>query len=433
MDSLPDELIALIISNLTAHDLTNLSPTSKRLNRLTEPQLWANIEFHHSCFHEQLDVKHPAPMVSATRRFYHWGPDSDLFAGQLKANKFFGLLQVLQSEDLEQLKRLCARVKSICTVIRFDIDVWQLLPYFTNLEAIELYGSQYRFEKYELTSLDASVPPLSKLRFVKLVGYIPRAVATWIMESGTNIERLELDMLDRAIESKSTMDDDFIRHPEDVYIPDDWLIYERILASATIPRPLSGFLPPRESRRCPLTLLRLQHLHLCQPSYHPYKSMVSYFWSTGAEVATHADWTQILLASSQTLEILVVEQRIGLDYEEGSWGNADLFLKYDQSGQGSKRLMDTLEKVLTEETFPALRYVCLRGVVVGSDTHGKPIGDVPGGRFMRFLEKMGIKCEARLGEGCMFDADSGIADPTDWKVRSEIDQEPVEEEFLASV
>ena len=149
-----------------------------------------------------------------------------MFAGQLKAYKFFGLLQVLQSEDLEQLKRLCARVKSICTVIRFDIDVWQLLPYFTNLEAIELYGSQYRFEKYELTSLDASVPPLSKLRFVKLVGYIPRAVATWIMESGTNIERLELDMLDRAIESKSTMDDDFIRHPEDVYIPDDWLTYE---------------------------------------------------------------------------------------------------------------------------------------------------------------------------------------------------------------
>ena len=40
--------------------------------------------------------------------------------------------------------------------------------------------------------------------------------------------------------------------------------------------------------------------------------MISYFQLTSTEVVAHAEWEQILLAVSQTFEIGVLEQRIGI-------------------------------------------------------------------------------------------------------------------------
>lgn len=158
--------------------------------------------------------------------------------------------------------------------------------------------------------------------------------------------------------------------------------------------------------------------------------MVNYFWSTTAEVATHKDWETILVSSCATLETLVVEQRIGIEHGDGAVDDADGFLRRDQDGLGSERLMNMLEKVMTETEFPALRRVYLKGIVVGSETRGTPIGDVPGGRFMRFLERMGIECEARLGEGLWFHGEDGSGPPVEWYSR---DDEETDEKLLASI
>ncbi|KAF4974012.1 hypothetical protein FZEAL_9032 [Fusarium zealandicum] len=429
-DSLPGELIDIIFSNVTAHDLAQLSRTCKRLNRLAEPHLWTDIEFHHPSVHRLSDTTQPLPMVPASCRFYHWGT----YSGQWKAERLFEALLIFLSEDTNRLRRLCARVESICTTVRSKNDIWQLLPYFTNLQAIELHGDYRYFDETEHTSFDVAAPTLSKLRYAKLIGHVPVAVAAWILESGIDLERLELGMLDRGIGSKSTMGDDILRLPHDIYSPADQPTYGRLQGWAVIPRPLSGFLPRRDNGACSLKLPRLRHLHLCQPSQSNLSArMVSYFWSTSAEVAAHLDWEQILLASSQTLETLVVEQRIGIEYGDGAVDDAEGFLRSDQEGLGSKRLMDVLEKVLTEEALPALKRVHLKGIVVGSNARGKPIGDVPGGHFMRLLEKMNVECDARLGEGCWFDGEDGATASSEWEVSTEDGDDPVEEELLARI
>ncbi|KAL7765774.1 hypothetical protein ACKLNR_003690 [Fusarium oxysporum f. sp. zingiberi] len=365
-------------------------------------------------------------MISASQRFYYWDTE---YSGQCKAEKFFEMLQDLLFEDIGRLKQLCLRVESICTVVRSKIDFWQILPYFTKVRALELYGDSSYFDQNEHRSFCPSAPTLSKLRYVKLDGSIPTDVAKWILESCSTVERLELGLLDKPIESRATMEDDFPRLPEDIYSPPEDPTYGRLWGWAVIPRPLSGFLPFHKDATS-LGLPRLRHLYLCQPSQSNLSArMVSYFWSTSAEVSAHKDWENILQASCETLETLSVEQQIGIEHGDGAVDDAEGFFRSDQDGLGSERLMDMLEKALTERKFPALKRVYLKGIVVGSKERGEPIGDVPGGRFMRFLQTKGITCEARLGEGYWFHGDDGMGPSAEWDARDD----DWEEELLASV
>ncbi|KAF4434842.1 hypothetical protein FACUT_7502 [Fusarium acutatum] len=426
MDSLPDEIVSIIVTNATAHELTQLCRTCKRLNRLVEPLLWTSIEFHHHTLHEACDLKQPSPMISAPQRFYHWDTG---YPGQCKAETFFEMLQDLLIEDIGRLKELCSRVESICTAVRSKIDFWQILPYFTNVKAVELYGDSSYSDQNEHETFCPYTPVLTKLRYVKLDGSIPTAVAKWILESCSTVERLELGLLDKPIGSRATMEDYFPRLPEDIYSPPEDPTYGRLRGWAVIPRPLSGFLPFHEDAT-PLRLPRLKHLHLCQPSQSNLSArMVSYFWSTSAEVSAHRDWENILQASCETLETLSAEQQIGIEHGDGAVDDAEGFFRSDQDGLGSERLMIMLERALTERKFPALKRVYLKGIVVGSKKRGEPVGDVPGGRFIRFLEKNGIACEARLGEGYWFAGDDGSGPPAEW----DASDDNWEEELLASV
>lgn len=118
-----------------------------------------------------------------------------------------------------------------------------------------------------------------------------------------------------------------------------------------------------------------------------------------------------------------------IEHGDGAVDDADGFFRHDQDGLGSERLMNMLEKVMTETEFTALRRVYLKGIVVGSEKRGTPIGDVPGGRFMRFLEEMGIECEARLGEGLWFHGEDGFGPSAEWH----FSDEETDEELLASI
>jgi hypothetical protein len=423
MDSLPEEIVSIIMANATAHELTQLSRTCKRLNRLTEPVLWTNIGFHCYTFHEAFNSNHPSPIISASHRFDDWDAG---YLGQWKAQAFFAMLHDMLFEDIGRLKQLCTRVESICTMVRSKIDLWQILPYFTNVKALELYGDPLYFDQHAHRSFCPSSPILTKLRYVKLEGSIPTAVAKWILESCSSVERLELGLLDKPRESRATLEDDFPRLPEDIYSPPDDPTYGRLRGWAVIPRPLSGYVPFHKDAP-PFRLSRLRHLHLWQPSQSYLSArMVSYFWSTSAEVSAHKDWENVLQASCETLETLSVEQRIGIEHGDGAVDDAEGFFRSDQDGHGSERLMNMLERALTAREFPALKRVYLKGIVVGSKRRGEPIGDVPGGRFMRFLENQGIACEARLGEGLWFDGEEGTAE---WDA-SDDDRE---QELLASV
>jgi hypothetical protein len=163
--SLPDDIIRMVVFNLPAHDLAQLSLTCKRLNEFAESRLWTNLEFHHSSFHEQCDKKQPPPVISGSARFYHWSPYSP---GYRKLPKLLEMLYGLLSSDVDQFEALCARVRSICTVLDGKPDFWQLLPYLVNLESLEIRGCGQ--EAAGAAAFEATAPSLSKLRFASLLG-----------------------------------------------------------------------------------------------------------------------------------------------------------------------------------------------------------------------------------------------------------------------
>ncbi|KAF4457911.1 hypothetical protein F53441_264 [Fusarium austroafricanum] len=345
------------------------------------------------------------------------------------------MLDYLLAVDINRLKQLCARVKSLCTIIQFKKDFWHLLPFFTNLNSLELYGDTLFPDKeedisFDLSALlfepsalpfDQSAPTLPKLRCAKLNGVIPSAVAAWVMRSSPNIERLELELVDRGISTRSKI---FFTPPMDPR--NGWYpLYSDVMEWSTVPRPLSGFLPGPEDVTS-LKLPQLRHLHLCQSSHGERDWLIQYrglFRSKSTEVAAHDDWEQILIASRHTLNTLLIEQRAGAEHDDEingkAPGDADDFLVFRRyrDGIASKGLTDMLERVLKETEFPALKRVILKGIVVGSEKYGKPIGDVPGGRLMRFLEKMNIPCEARLGEGYWLTSNCGMQPPAEWLAR----------------
>ncbi|KAI1057003.1 hypothetical protein LB507_002341 [Fusarium sp. FIESC RH6] len=412
---LPNELIAIIVSNLSAHDLTQLSRTCKSLNKFAESKLWTTLEFHHPSFHQQCDRKQPLPEISSSDRFYQWGssPQGPWRVGTL--------LQILHNLDTDRVKTVCARVKSICIVLQDSLSFWEFLPYFVNLESLELHADHR--ETVEDRSFDTSRPVLSKLRYVRLVGYVPVPVVEWLLASGKNIERLELELLKEGMPVASCIEEILQDHPEDADSPlradrqgnsDGW---------SCIPRPLSGFLPDKYQ----LALPKLRYLYLCQPSDNDLENEMdqNYFWSTHAEIAAHKDWEQILESCSATLETFVVEQRIGIEDCDPECDRQHEFIRGDHQGFRSKRLLDLLGEVLAQQEFPVLRHVLLKGIAVSAGT--------PGAEFMELLKGLDIRCEARLGDCYMFDMEDGSACICDWDFCSKGDDGLAGEEILATV
>ncbi|KAF4499799.1 hypothetical protein FAGAP_4003 [Fusarium agapanthi] len=221
-DTLPSEIQLQIFSQIAAHDLSTIARTSKRLNQIATPLLWNDIELHEEGYHESKpELKVPPPARNPARRPYHpkqkWGNRQ---GARIKASQFFEVLQRMYKENTNHLQEITQRVRHLCTVIdpswrpvnkdddSIDteaIQVWHLLPYFSNLETLELYGDYYYSQEVEeqVSKVLGSSP---KLRFLKLSGYMPPEVPAWLLRAGDTLERLELDMLDRPI-SKSLSND----------------------------------------------------------------------------------------------------------------------------------------------------------------------------------------------------------------------------------
>ncbi|KAL2693678.1 hypothetical protein Neosp_000239 [[Neocosmospora] mangrovei] len=354
--TLPNEIIVEISSYLSLGDRVKFSRTCQRINGLIEPRIWADIELHGDGFHESRDeIKHPPPFKPSSDRFY--------------LGRYYGrgicpldILQGLLKTDRDRLKKVASRVKSFCSVIEAEDKIWDLLPYFVNLEALELHG---RWDESEQITYEIRSPPLAKLRFAKLLGYIPQAGARWILRSGPTLERLELGMLDwptRATEwsDAGESDRDFASLSEENLDEDD---ENRVQA---FPRPLSGFLP-EEGVSLPI----LQHLYLCSPAHRKHTDDAqNEGWPTEAEEDSSEDWRSILKASHWTLQTLVLEHKVTiLNSEAEARGEEECMrdLHTNNDGGGSSKLAEVLETagVYRVEWFPELTHVYFYGIVLG--------------------------------------------------------------------
>ncbi|KAG7409825.1 hypothetical protein LZL87_012740 [Fusarium oxysporum] len=438
LQKLPQEILLEIISHMAGHDLTVLARVSKYLNRFVQPQLWTVIELHHAGVHDpgRLCLRDkPKPGQSAR---------SLIFAersrqGTLKAESLLKTFEPLSSGALEkgpeELKEIASRVRSLSLVLRGDFELkhWYLLQHLTNLTHLELHGRHkflgwnYLYQENESTlleQLDLPSAGSSKLRHVKLYGYIPRSLAAWVLKTGVNLERLELGMLEGGVEIEDPASGHIRRGepwtPYHFYPAD--MMRVRNQEWLPIPRPLQSFLPSEvledvQGGKLELRLPRLKYLHLCQPSRgdDAIAEDMLYYWSVRTERPAHKSWRQILVASRLTLETLVLEQRIGA--EEGlKWRHPELLKQPDPTGIGSEKLLHMIGKLLTQELdFPTLKSVELRGMFISADESGHPVPGSPVGDFMLSMRKNGVKCEARRGCICWFDGDLGGADWDAWK------------------
>lgn len=412
LDSIPNEIILEIVHRLTAHDLTKLARCCKSIDSIVEPLLWAQLELHGEGHHESLEeLSEPPPFIPAVQRQYH--PPGDRYSrdgeASYRAQRLFSVLQHARSHDESRLVAIARRVRSLCTVVD-SLEVWSLLPYFTNLEMVEVHGMFV----HGYLELQLPGPRLPHLRYAKLFGYVPRTVATWIPRSSTALERLELGLLNRPISDCRIPDPPSPPLPEDKLgeYEDGDSDYGSLRNEYVIPRPLGGIFPDED-----INLPALRHLNLCQPRVmDDYRGTDdSYSWSSRAETALLTDWRHLLLASRKRLETLVLQQRPGAEIIEGDSVSRAEFLQLDETGLGSKETLDMLEGVLFQDgAFPALTKVYLYGITVGQDADQNPSASVPGGRFMLRLKDRNIRCEARLGTWTRFDSDDGQALWTEW-------------------
>uniref|UniRef100_A0A0D2YBU2 Uncharacterized protein n=1 Tax=Fusarium oxysporum (strain Fo5176) TaxID=660025 RepID=A0A0D2YBU2_FUSOF len=323
---------------------------------------------------------------------------------------------IIPSRNGETGKQITQRVRLFCSVIDPSwrpvdkdndsvdteaIQVWHLLPYFSNLETLELYGDYYYSqEAEEQVSEILGSPP--KLRFLKLSGYMPPEVPVWLLKAGATLERLELDMLDRPISTYLSNDPHFTPLPCEKINTDDGSVSESDYGSLAddmiIPRPLGNTFTDYGDYK--LNLPKLKHLFLGQPAESCYTNdFATYSWSKRAESACYDDWLRILEASMKTLETLVLEQRPAADYIEGDGYSEDMWMD---------------ERAWSH-------------AIAGLEEDGTPFLDFPAGKFMQFLKDRGVECEARRGKWCFFDRQSGSVDWCPWNAAYEDEEEEEED------
>jgi hypothetical protein len=351
----------------------------------------------------------------------------------------------------KRVKHLCAifdpqwipRTREYKVIYPDAIRVWELLPYMTELESLELHGRHF----YSYDSPDKEDPvhelagPTPRLRFAKLSGYIPRVVPAWILKAGDTLERLELAMLDRPIStSNDTMtsfiplpherhkiqkdhennevgsdededeDEDDSDQEEESDHEDDESDWGSLRGEAVIPRPLGGCLSSYQDNE--LKLPKLKYLYLCQPSESDYEDSLiyEYTWSKRAEKACYSDWRKILQASIATISTLVLEQRPAADYNENKMLSEEEWMEHKVTPAASRNLLKMVQKVLeADKSQGSLRCVYLYGIFVGVLDDGMPDPAEPSGQFMEFLQGCGVEGEARVGQWCFFDQSDGWA------------------------
>ncbi|KAF5577520.1 hypothetical protein FPCIR_12056 [Fusarium pseudocircinatum] len=410
LDSLPCEILLQIIRDSSPQELCRLSYTCKRLASIGGGCLWRDIELHEKGYRESgAELNEPIPCKSPDR-FYHDskrdGWQSDISE---RAKGLFTMLQVLYAHDEGRLREVAGRVKSLCTVIEPEwkpdessvaepVSVWKLLPYFKNLEYLELHGSYGTSDYGELEEIREE--PLRKLRFAKLFSYIPRSVATYVLQSHVTLERLELGMLDQPLPNTiGVTEQDAGNHGQWEHQP-----------KGVIPRPLGHFTPNGR-----FSFLTLRHLYLCSPC----NSRGDYFnqhnsWSTCAERESLESWKRLILGCSQTLETLVIEHRPAAGIEDNEGFSEDEFLSTGKTGAANRALIDTIRDIIIhKEKLPRLKRVYLYGFVAGR-SYSTLSAETPGDWLMHGLGGREVTCEARRGKWCLFDQDSGETNWAKW-------------------
>ncbi|KAF2186922.1 hypothetical protein K469DRAFT_705452 [Zopfia rhizophila CBS 207.26] len=390
IDVLPSELFFRVTTFLRHHDLTVLTRVSRKFHEIIQPLLWTKIELHRPSFHEDYAHKELRGEEEAMNRPYQldsttWRPENKWkmdMEWEPKLTEFISIFEEDTMADRARARHLASMTRWLCLTVvpylddRHKRDVWNALAMFTNLEYLEV--SAFWSSDNEVVPLKLDTPPMSKLRTVKLRGYVPADFVRHVCQNAPGITELQLALLDAPI--GSSLYDNRKNPPPKAHAEDYEGMTEQELDAlddvenfeseeCVAPRPLACLNSGIISRLTSLTCL-----YLCRPSkakdFDNEYAFHDIYVSVPADKRALYEWAALIRATRSTLVHLTFDQRpVGDENEPDGTRNTE-FMVYYCHGPGYQRFVDIVLPVLLEDdAWPALRSIHL----FGFETDGRDI------------------------------------------------------------
>lgn len=419
IDQLPIEISTYIFSCLRHADLANLMRVSKFFQRLVTPLLWTHIELHRPGWHEYFQYKDASDTAGINRndglrnyieppsdksdrstlRDYLATDDSGYYISRCERyirflQQFDGFVWPAHLDGYTSYKH----VKSLCMDVdvnrpyRFSdtpsVEFWAIFSAFQNLESLELIvdwphePKEWDIREQRFSDQEMSLPFLTKLRNLRLRGYIPQNFARWVLTCPEKLKTLELSILDRPIGSNNfhkrknpppvrerdrypleDIEDDGGDIPWVTEVSDsDSDSEEDLDAEAVGPRALAVC----QDTDIPDKLATLSTLILTRPAQSSSEEGVEFgeeiCCSIRSDRAILREWACLIRATRHTLQHLVLDQRPFCEEIEMDGTGNNEFLELYPYGPGFQRFKDTVLPVLLEDIeWPMLKSIRFYG------------------------------------------------------------------------
>ncbi|RYP70860.1 hypothetical protein DL769_004835 [Monosporascus sp. CRB-8-3] len=333
--------------------------------------------------------------TSTTRRYYAREPsvarNGETWWHRGRMAALFAMLENLRAGDPGCAATLASRVRSLCTALDelydscFSLKTedsgelapgWALFPLLGKLERLESQSEPDPFENARGEGFDAAAaPPLSRLRSVRLFGYLPANIVRYILRSAAALERLGLGALDEPLVPGDVSDERVCDDDNS----DFW-------GGADADPVAQQYAPP------PL---------VPDPGETPadYDDVI---YSRRAMEGSLREWVRLLESARATVETLVLEYHVLAEDGELDSRTPYEFTMCYSSGSAEDRLIKAILSVFEQNGFPNPRKAHPYGMFVDGQVSEK-LSAIRRGR--------GVQRKINVGSWCRFDAHPGV---TDW-------------------
>lgn len=368
IDAFPAEVLENVVAYLSYADVSRFMRTSKSYHAFLERILWTKIETHTESFHRCQTHGPLRKELSLESRNRQCRMVSPVWQGGYSTV----LMQTLSRDDdfgkglsEARIVHLGSLITWLCLTIQarpklknnVKRDVWNPFSNLVNLSYLELIAPWTKRDYcVPFTTPSTSKGALTRLRTLKLRGYLDRDFVQWLLKDPTNIEELELGVLDVPISC------DFL-YPQHRLSADEhpkWGTAENYEHEVVAPRSLAC-LTPQITRR----LSSIRKIHLIRPtrSYDIGPDLGTYgctnpYFSWCSEDLILQEWKDLIRTTRRTLEYIVLDHRpVACAIEPATSENCE-FMPQAVNGHSYLEFVDIVLPVLLRSSeFPVLRTI----------------------------------------------------------------------------
>lgn len=358
----PPELLAHVIAQLGAGELSSLMRVSKAYHKVFEPFLWSTIETHDNDHHSTGNHDTLIAEGASERPKVSYNVNGNKYP--LQADKFIKVFSPDKGLQRQRQIQLGSLVDMLCLSLRPQEGIppgWACFEHFANLAYLEISG--YWHGASASSSFAAPKRSLSKLRVLRLRGYFPKAFVQWLLREPAGIEELQLAILDSPIGSSLCREvqnppPKENRFPQDLS-GEDFLAwqskYEDLDQEGVAPRALACLTPDIIRR-----FANLKKLYLLKPNDGEESDQL--YFSERSDIRIIEEWAALLKATRNTLEFITLDQRpVAEENCSDGLGNRE-YMRIYACGASYKRFVGSVLPILLEsKEFPVLKAIHLFG------------------------------------------------------------------------